>query len=207
MHPIHQILVFHHHLYNVHAILEYISKYGYAFVFLGTVFEGELILLLAGFLCWLGALNFFAVILFGFFGAIVGDNIWYHVGKRGGIPFIERYGKLVLLTRSRIRRAEKYFSQHGAKTIFFSRFVFGTRISTAILAGAFKMPMRKFMRSNIAGAAVWSIITIGLGFVFGNYFEVLRKAVQRTELALLILAGSIIIILILRFLVSSTSDV
>lgn len=187
--------------YNLKAVLDYISVYGYGFVFIGTLFEGELVLLAAGFLSYLGALNFWLVLVLGFFGAVIGDNIWFWIGSRGGQAFINRFGRIFFLTRGRIEKAKKYFHHHGSKTIFFSRFVFGTRISSAILAGALGMPKDKFMKSNVLGAGVWAVVTVSLGYIFGNSFELLRRYFHKTELALLILAIIVIIILILRFVV------
>ena len=202
VHLLHQLFP---HL-DPQIIRHYLTVYGYGFLFLGTVFEGELILLTAGFLAYLGGLNFFLVLIFAFAGAIFGDNLWYFAGKKGGTKLIDRYGKFFFLTAKRIDRARKYFETHGSKTIFFSRFIFGTRVSTALLAGSLGMPQRKFFRSNLAGAASWTVITAGLGYVFGKSFELLRSQLAQTENALLILGFFAIILFILRFLVTATKD-
>jgi len=196
VHLLHQL--FSHN--NIELIRQYLGTYGYGFLFLGTVFEGELILLTAGFLAYLGAMNFFVVLIVAFAGAIFGDNVWFWVGRKGGTHLIEKYGKFFFLTKKRVNRARKYFDTHGPKTIFISRFVFGTRVSTAILAGALGMPQKKFLRSNVAGAASWTIITASLGFLFGKSFQLLRSKLVQTEHALLILAFFAIIIFLLRIL-------
>lgn len=85
------------HYYNLQNVFYYLSKYGYGFIFLGTIFEGELVLLTAGFLAFLGVFNLWLVIIVAFFGASVGDNFWYHVGHIGGIPFLQSYGKYIFL--------------------------------------------------------------------------------------------------------------
>jgi len=200
VHLLHQL--FPH--YNIQIITQYLGTYGYWFLFLGTVFEGELILLTAGFLAYLGALNFILVLVVGFSGAIVGDNIWFWVGQKGGTPLIERYGKFFFLTKKRVRKARAYLDQHGSKAIFASRFIFGTRVSSAVLAGALGMPVKKFVRSNVAGAGIWAIVTAALGYLFGKSLELLRHYISRTEHLLLILAGAAIIIFLLRFLFSLT---
>ena len=186
--------------YNVDIIKQYLGTYGYGFLFLGTILEGELILLTAGFLSYFGAMNFFVVLIVAFFGAIIGDNLWFWAGRKGGTHLIDRYGKFFFLTQKRVNRARKYFDTHGSKAVFVSRFVFGTRVSTSILAGALGMPLKKFQRSNVAGAASWTIITAGLGYLFAKSFELLRAYLVQTENALLILAVFVIIIFILRFI-------
>lgn len=98
-----------------------------------------------------------------------------------------------------------YFEHHGAKTIFFSRFVFGTRVSTAILAGGLNMNYRKFFRSNVLGAGAWAVVSSFLGYVFGHSFVSLRQYLHTTEVSLLILVLIVFIILILRFLFNRTN--
>jgi membrane protein DedA with SNARE-associated domain len=149
-----------------------------------------------------GAVNVYLVILFAFLGAVTGDNIWYAVGRYGGIAFINRYGKFMLLTKHRIERASEYFEKHGRKTVFLSRFIFGTRFGSAALAGTFGMSRKRFVISNSIGAMTWVIITVLLGFFFGSSFHNLRRAVHGTEIALLILAAIALIIAIIRIAVT-----
>ncbi len=202
----HQYLIHLHHIHNLQPYLLYLKKYGYVFLFLGTLLEGELVLLIAGFLAFLGALSLPLVILVGFFGAAVGDNIWFYLGQKGGRGFLYKYGKYFLMHESRIINAEKYFQNHGRKTVFFSRFVFGTRISSAILAGALGMKSKMFILANFFGAAIWAIITALLGYFFGRSFEALAAGLKRTELALLILVLAAIIILLLRNLATKAEQ-
>lgn len=187
-------------------ILAYLKTYGYAFLFLGTLLEGEVILLLGGFLSYLGTLNLWLVMLIGFVGAATGDNLWFWIGRKGGRPFIDKYGKYFLLHEERVKNAEEYFRNHGKKTVFISRFVFGTRISSAILAGAMGMRNKSFWTANLIGAAVWAIVTTLLGYFFGRSFKLLVRGFHRTELALLILVLAVIIILLLRKLATETEQ-
>ncbi len=159
-------------------------------------------LLAAGFLVYLGLMDFWLALLFGFSGAIAGDNIWFWLGKKMGTRFIERFGKFFLLTARRLKKAKKYFDNHGPKTIFISRFIFGTRISSAILAGALNMTWKEFARSNLVGAGIWTVLTLAIGYLFGHSFEILLRVFRRAEISLLILLGIAIIILILRFFIS-----
>lgn len=194
--PIHQYLPHSRHLL---PLADFIRQYGYAFIFLGTLVEGEFVLLSAGFLAYLGLLNIWWVLVFALAGAVIGDNLWYSVGRYGGTKLIRKYGKFFWLTKARIQKASSYFDQHGNKTIFISRFIFGTRIGSAALAGTFGMKYRRFVYSNILAAAVWVVITAFLGYFFGRSFNTLRHYVHGTEMALLILAIAAIIIVLLRF--------
>lgn len=201
LHPILPHHFLHHQ--SLAVLIHYLRIYGYGFLFLGTLMEGELILLTAGFLSYLGLMNFWLVLLFGFFGAIVGDNLWFWIGYKVGPNCLERFGKYLFLNETRIQKAKLYFNNHGRKTVFASRFIFGTRISSAILAGAFGMQRKTFVKSNVLGAGVWAIITAMLGYLFGSSFNLLARLFRRAEISLLILLLLAIIILILRFSLNS----
>lgn len=182
-------------------ILKLISAYGYAFIFLGTFFEGELVVLGAAFLAHIGLLNFWWAMAVAFLGAVSGDNFWYLVGRNGGIRFLHKYGSKIGITEERIAKAHAFFEKHGGKTIFLARFVFGTRLLTAMIAGSSEMEEKKFLTSNVLGALLWVSVTGSLGYLLGKSFKYLAILVKRTEIILLILAvlAIIIVILYLKF--------
>jgi membrane-associated protein len=191
-----------YHLDRLLAVLSRYRFYGYIVLFLGTVLEGEFVLLTAGLLAYTHVLNIWLVMVVALLGAVVGDNLWFYIGRLGGRSFINRYGKLFFLTKKRINKAELYFGQHGRKTVFFSRFIFGTRMGSAALAGTFGMSCKRFFTSNIVGAISWVIITTTIGYFFGSSFHDLREIFHRTELALLILVAAALIIVVIRFIVT-----
>lgn len=185
------------HLHS-YGILHLIGAYGYAFIFLGTFFEGELVVIAAAFLSRIGVVNFWAAMLAAFLGAISGDNFWYLVGRYGGVRFLHRRGRIIGITEERIAKAHAFFEKYGEKTVFFARFVFGARLTTAMVAGSSEMPERNFLIANVSGALVWVGLVGSLGYLFGKSFKTLAILVKRAELLLLILAILAIIILILR---------
>ena len=209
MHPniisaAHHIIAFRPHIAHLYILvrllhfLHSLSWYSYILLFLGTVFEGELVLLTAGFFAYLHVLNLWIVMVVALAGAVVGDNIWFAVGKYGGMPFLEKWGKFFFLSKKRISKAAEFFNKHGSKTIFFSRFIFGTRIGSATLAGTFGMSFKRFFTSNILAAAVWVFITSLIGFFFGSSFSILLHLLHDAEYALLISALGVLIIVVLR---------
>jgi membrane-associated protein len=190
------------HLYVLVKLLHFLhslSWYSYLLLFLGTVFEGEFVLLTAGFFAYLHVLNLWIVMIVALAGAIVGDNIWFAVGKLGGMSFLQKWGKFFFLSKDRINKASEFFDKHGSKTIFFSRFIFGTRIGSAAMAGTFGMSFKRFFLSNFSAAVVWVVITSLLGFFFGSSFNILLHLVHDAAYALLISALGVLIIVVLRF--------
>jgi membrane protein DedA with SNARE-associated domain len=134
----------------------------------GLPLPGETTLLAASYLAATGHLSLPLVIGSAAFGAVVGDSIGYLVGRRGGRRFLERYGKYVGITPEKLIRADDYFARHGAKTVFFGRFVALLRILAGPLAGASRMPYRSFLAANVAGAVTWATTIGTLAFFFGK---------------------------------------
>ena len=134
----------------------------------GLPLPGETTLLAASYLAATGHLSLPLVIGSAALGAVAGDSVGYFVGRRGGRRFLERYGKYVGITPEKLTQADYYFARHGAKTVFFGRFVALLRILAGPLAGASRMPYRRFLAANVAGALTWATIMGTLAFFFGK---------------------------------------
>lgn len=171
------------------AIGAYFVRYGYFVVFVGVMLEnvgmplpGEAILLAAGFFAYQGHFALPVVMGVAAMGAILGDNAGYGVGRRLGRPFLERYGRYVLLSPARLTAIETFFARHGAKTILMARFVSGLRVVAAFGAGMSHMPWQTFFLYNTTGAVLWAVTISLLGYVFGHSWEVLHRWMGRVGL-------------------------
>jgi membrane protein DedA with SNARE-associated domain len=101
-------------------------------------------------------------------GAELGSALGYGLGRWGGWTLLERYGHLARLTPSRLLIGRYVFREHGAKVVFFGRFISGLRTWAAFLAGSARMPAESFLLFSTLAAAIWATIN-GLGYYFfGN---------------------------------------
>ncbi|MCC0002436.1 MAG: DedA family protein [Methylobacteriaceae bacterium] len=153
-----------------------VAQFGLYAVFLivmlesaGVPLPGETALVLAAIFAGItGQLDIVHVIVVAAAGAIIGDNIGFMVGRRYGLPLVKRYGALVGLDDRRLAFGQHMFARHGAKIVFFGRFVAILRIFAALLAGVNHSSWRSFLFYNAAGGIVWaSVFGIG-GYVFGD---------------------------------------
>ncbi|MDR3034997.1 MAG: DedA family protein, partial [Kitasatospora sp.] len=90
--------------------------------------------------------------------AIIGDNIGYWIGDKGGYRLARRYGPKVRLDERKLKTARYLFDLHGVKVVFFGRFVSVLRTYAAFLAGTSKMRWRRFLPANAAGGILWAAI-------------------------------------------------
>ena len=180
---------------SLQLIEQYMTAYGYWAVFFGVMLEnagvpvpGETILLIAGYFASTGKFHLALVMLIAATGAVIGDNIGFAIGHHYGRNVLLRIGRFFFLTPKRFERMEKYFEDHGNKTILVARFITGLRVFAALLAGASKMPWRVFVVYNVAGAVLWSAVISTLGYPFGASLPLLVKWVGRSGTILLIAA-------------------
>jgi membrane protein DedA with SNARE-associated domain len=171
---------------------------GYLGVFIAMTIESamiplpsELILPFAGFLVSDpskieplagGAWNFWIVVVVATVGNTCGSLIAYAIGAWGGRPFLERYGKYILIRHHDIELADRFFARWGAQTAFFSRLLPIVRTFISFPAGVARMPLGKFIAYSTAGAFIWSTILVYAGTVLGANWVQIRTALQPFDL-------------------------
>ncbi|HEV3035425.1 MAG TPA: DedA family protein [Solirubrobacteraceae bacterium] len=141
----------------------------------GVPIPGETSLIAAAVLASQGKLQIALVIAIAAAAAIVGDNIGYVIGRKGGRWLLERPGAFYRQRQEVLRVGEPFFERHGPKAVFFGRFLLGLRIWASWLAGATRMHWRSFALWNALGGITWAtavgLIAYLLGTSAGNALE------------------------------------
>src|SRR6202042_1843171 len=122
----------------------------------GLPVPGETGLITAAVLASQGNLKIVPVIVLAAAGAIVGDNIGYVIGRKGGRWLLERPGAFHRQRLEVLRIGEPFFAAHGPKAVFFGRFLLGLRVWASWLAGATRMHWREFALWNALGGITWA---------------------------------------------------
>ena len=178
----------------MHQLVALVATYGYAATFLlifleslGIPVPGEGILIATAlFAARTHRLDISVVVTTAAVAAFLGTNVGYLLGRSAGHALIRRFGGYVGLSPARQRLGQYLFIRHGAKIIFLGRFIAILRAFAGILAGANRMPWRKFLLFNGLGAIVWTT-TVALGaFYFGRAFVHLSRPLG---LGLLVVSG------------------
>ena len=149
------------------------AHYGYPIIVLAILGEsagiplpGETVLLAAGVAAQRGAMSLPLVWALAAGAAIVGDNVGFWVGHWGGRPLLARYGRVLRVREKHLQMLDLYYDRHGAKTVFFGRWVAFLRIWAALFAGAARMPWRRFLVFNALGGTAWAISMSTLAYFF-----------------------------------------
>ncbi|MGH2832899.1 MAG: DedA family protein, partial [Solirubrobacteraceae bacterium] len=141
----------------------------------GAPVPGETALISAALLASSGKLQIEVVIALAAGAAIVGDNIGYLIGRKGGRWLLQRPGRFHRQRLAVLRIGEPFFERHGPKAVFFGRFLLGLRVWASWLAGATHMRWRSFVFWNAAGGICWAtaigLIAYFLGHSASNVIE------------------------------------
>jgi len=138
----------------------------------GLLVPGETGLITAAVLASQGRLQIELVIPIAALAAIVGDNIGYVIGRKGGRWLLERPGRFHRRRLQVLELGEPFFARHGPKAVFFGRFLLGLRVWASWLAGANRMRWRSFVLWNALGGICWAtgigLLAYFLGHAAGN---------------------------------------
>lgn len=156
------------------ALLE---RFGYLAVFLGTFIEGEAILVIAGFFAERGRLGVVAVTLVGFLGAYLGHFFWFWLGRRHGVRLLDRYPKMQRHFGKSIRMFERY----GIAAIIATQWLYGLRITCAVVVGISKISLVKFLIYEAISCMIWAIGVTALGYYFGAAVQTLLGRYEHAE--------------------------
>jgi membrane protein DedA with SNARE-associated domain len=159
-----------------------LADYGYlavgTFLFLedfGVPLPGETMLIAASLYAGAGHLNVWAVGIVAFVAAVLGDNVGYLIGRKGGVVLIHRYGKYVFITPERYDKAHAFFQDHGGWVVTVARFFEGLRQLNGVIAGTVGMPWKRFLVFNMLGAALWVGTWTSVGYLAGNHVETIAR--------------------------------
>ena len=166
----------------LHFVTGLLLAHGYIVIFIGAALDnfglpasGDVVLFAGGWFANLGKVALPLVMLSGFAGALVSDNVIYWIGRIGGRPLISRVLKMrflhFLINEGTLEKVERSFEAHGGKMVFVGRFGPGLRSMTPLFAGVSRMKYYKFLPYNLSAAAVWAVAYTLVGYVFGSYWS------------------------------------
>lgn len=156
------------------ALLE---RFGYPAVFLGTFLEGEAILIIAGFFANRGRMEVIPVTLAGFLGSYIGHFFWFWLGRRHGVRLLDRYPRM----RMHFGKSIRLFERYGAAAIIVTQWLYGLRITCAVVVGISKISLLKFMLYEAVSCLIWAIGITALGYYFGAFVQSLLGRYEHAE--------------------------
>ena len=143
-----------------------------------------------------GPWSFWIVVIVATIGNTLGSLVAYAIGAWGGRPFLERYGRYMLIREHEIEAADHFFARYGSATVFIGRLLPIVRTFISFPAGVTRMPLGKFILYSTAGAVPWSIALVFAGTQLGAHWVDIRKALQPFDLliAVVVVVGVLLLL-------------
>ena len=116
--------------------------------------------------------------LYGAIGNVIGSLVAYEVGVWGGRPFLERWGKYILISHHDLDRADNWFKRYGSWSIFISRLLPAVRTFISLPAGIARMKIIKFIAYSFVGSFIWSLALAYGGYQIGEHWEQIRAVMR-----------------------------
>lgn len=160
---------------------ELIARYGYPAIVAGTFFEGETIVLIAGYLASRDYLLLQWIIVFAFLGSWIGDTLYFFIGRCWGPRLLDRWPTW----RPGADRALGLLHRYHAVFILSFRFLYGLRTVSPFVIGMSKLPAIRFVLLNMVAAAIWASCFSVAGFLFGTMLEAMIAKIERYEVYVL----------------------
>ena len=184
-------------------VLEMIGQFGYLGMFLSMILEAiiiiipsELILATGGILASQGIFSFWGAFFIGLFGSVFCAVIIYLMGRIGGRPFVEKYGKYFFMKKEDIEKADEWFGKYGMIAAFIGRNFPIIRTFISLPIGMTKLSFTKFLIYTTLGSIPWTFAFVYVGYALGNNWVLLSNYTSKLKIPIFIL----IIILIIKFL-------
>lgn len=193
------------HLQDI--IVSLVDHYGYGGLFIvmalgniGAPIGSEVVLPLSGALTATGHLaNLWLTIVVTVIGELAGGTVGYAIGRFGGRPLIDNYGKYVHLTHENLNRVQAFFERYGSFAIFICRFIPVIRGIVSIPAGLAEMNLAHFYCWYALGSIAFCGALVLLGFEAGDHVDSLTAMLHKG--GLLVAIGAVIVMVALWFVV------
>ncbi len=125
--------------------------------------------------------NIWALTLIGALGNLIGSVLAYWVGHKGGRPFLDKYGKYVLIRKRDIDKSDAFFAKHGEWTVFFGRWLPIVRTFISLPAGIARMNFPKFCAFTFVGALPFCFLLARAGTKLGQHWQQVHVWLQKAD--------------------------
>jgi membrane protein DedA with SNARE-associated domain/membrane-associated phospholipid phosphatase len=151
--------------------------------FVGLVAPGETVVIVGGLVAGQGEISIIILIGLVWLCAVAGDTTSFLLGRRLGRKFLLKHGARVRITEARLEQVEGFLDRHGGATILFGRFLGLVRALAPFVAGASRMPLRRFLPYDIVAAGAWATTFCLLGYLFWQSFDTVVNIAKKGALA------------------------
>ena len=167
------------------TLLTFLLRHGYLFLFAVVLVEqaglpvpAVPVLLAMGTLVGLGKFSLTTSAAVAVAACLVADIVWYRLGRSYGSSILRLVCRISLEPDSCVRRTENVFAREGGRTLLYAKFVPGLSTVAPPVAGLARLSFGRFLLWDVAGAVIWTVTFLLLGYVFSVQIEKLAEGMR-----------------------------
>jgi len=173
-------------------LIEALGAWGWVAVFIFMILESacfpipsEIVMPFAGYMVYKYNMGIHGLLLASMIGTaanLIGSLLAYVVGFKVGKPFVEKYGKYLLIGEKEYARIEGFFKEYGGASVLIGRMLPAVRTVISLPAGIFKMNIRKFTLYTVIGSIPWNLMLTYAGYILGEKWTQLSKQFEYIDI-------------------------
>lgn len=140
-----------------------------------AIIEGPIITVIGGFLASLGFLDIYIVYMISVAGDVIGDSIYYFIGRLGNHSIIPKYGHYFGISEEKILYAKEHYRKHFLKTIVIGKITEAPIVPIIIVAGVTKVDFKKFLLTIFLITLLKALVFSSIGFYFGKSYVIIGR--------------------------------
>jgi len=183
-----------------------IETLGYWGVFLGMTLDGigvpvlsEVTMTFAGFAVYDGKMSLLGITLVGTLGETLGALIAYSIGREGGRPLLEKYGKYILISHKDLNRADGWFQKYGHEAVLISRVLPILRNVISLPAGITRMDIKKFVMYTFLGSLPWAFALGYIGTQLGPRWSIIEGYFRYLDIVVIVAIVAVLIYVVYKY--------
>lgn len=163
-----------------------------------AIVEGPIVSVIAGFFVTLNIFNWWAVYLIVVAGDIVGDTMYYGIGRFGEKYLLKRFGKHFGITEEKYTAAKDFFHIHKIKTVVLSKIIHGVGFTGLIVAGSLKVPYFRYILLCLMTTVFQAALFLIIGILFGHAYVKIGMYLDYFAASTLVIAFFVLLFLFLK---------
>ena len=172
-------------MFTLENVLQLIQSHGLWLLGPFAIIEGPIVTVIASYLARLGYMNIYGVYAVCLLGDLVGDAMYYGIGRLGPRFLPERWLYRMGLSQARQIALTDHFAQQGGRTLLFGKWTHSTGLPIMLASGLARMNFSAYMWYNLLGSVPKIAAFVALGYFIGHAYASIDTYIARISLALL----------------------
>lgn len=177
------------------AVLQMMQSHGLWLVGPMAVIEGPIVTVIAAYLAKLGYMQIMAVYLVCVVGDLIGDALYYWIGRLGPAVLPERWLTRLGMTKARQLTLEGHFATQGPRTLLLGKWSHSMGLPVMLASGAARMNFTAYMVWNLIGTLPKTAVFTLIGWFIGSAYSAIDTWIWRVSLAMVVAIAVVVLIL------------